>query len=129
MKTCHHRDRQPSSAASPQRTDERGNEVLDMREPLCRPGPGSAGGLTLPYANLRPPALVTELMAQGSLQQALARKAEIVASPLSRLLVAIEAAKVGRGNAPLGCCMHAWTLLPNAACPHTCMRACTDAVA
>ena len=57
--------------------------------------PAPFGPPTLPHATPRPPALVTEYMSQGSLQQALARGAEIVQGPLARLTVAIEAAKAG----------------------------------
>ncbi len=42
---------------------------------------------------LRPPALVTEYMAGGSLKVALARKADIVAGPLTRVVLALDAAK------------------------------------
>jgi serine/threonine protein kinase len=42
---------------------------------------------------LRPPALVTEYMAGGSLKSALARRADIVAGPLTRLVLALDAAK------------------------------------
>ncbi|KAK9820412.1 hypothetical protein WJX72_010037 [[Myrmecia] bisecta] len=42
---------------------------------------------------VRPPAIVTEFMSQGSLKGALARKAEIITGNLMRLLVAMDAAK------------------------------------
>ncbi|KAI3433344.1 hypothetical protein D9Q98_003162 [Chlorella vulgaris] len=42
---------------------------------------------------VRPPALVTEYMAGGSLKMALARRADIVAGPLTRVVLALDAAK------------------------------------
>lgn len=42
---------------------------------------------------LRPPALVTEYMAGGSLKSALTRKADIVAGALTRVVLALDAAK------------------------------------
>lgn len=44
---------------------------------------------------VRPPAIVVEYMGQGSLKGALARKADIVQGPLIRVLIAMDAAKVG----------------------------------
>lgn len=43
---------------------------------------------------VRPPAIVTEFMSQGSLKGALQRKADIVQGPLMRVLIAMDAAKV-----------------------------------
>ena len=44
---------------------------------------------------VRAPAIVTEYMAQGSLKGALSRKAEIVQGALIRIIIALDAAKVG----------------------------------
>ena len=43
---------------------------------------------------VRPPAIVTEFMSQGSLKGALQRKADIVQGALMRVLIAMDAAKV-----------------------------------
>ena len=43
---------------------------------------------------IRPPAIVTEYMREGSLKGALQRKADIVPGSLMRLLIAMDAAKV-----------------------------------
>ena len=42
---------------------------------------------------LRPPAMVTEYMSQGSLKMALARKADVVQGAMHRLCIAMDAAK------------------------------------
>lgn len=42
---------------------------------------------------LRPPAMVTEYMSQGSLKTALARKADVVQGAMHRLCIAMDAAK------------------------------------
>lgn len=52
-----------------------------------------AGAPSMMPGVLRPPALVTEYMAGGSLKAALARRADIVAGPLTRLVLALDAAK------------------------------------
>lgn len=52
-----------------------------------------AGAPSMMPGVLRPPALVTEYMAGGSLKTALARKADIVAGPLTRIVLALDAAK------------------------------------
>lgn len=52
-----------------------------------------ARGASMMPGVLRPPALVTEYMAGGSLKSALARRADIVAGPLTRLVLALDAAK------------------------------------
>jgi len=52
---------------------------------------GGRGGLP---AEIRPPAIVTEYMREGSLKGALQRKADIVQGSLMRLLIAMDAAKV-----------------------------------
>ena len=51
-------------------------------------GKGSVPG------SVRPPAIVTEFMSQGSLKGALQRKADIVQGSLMRVLIAMDAAKV-----------------------------------
>lgn len=53
-------------------------------------GKGSVPG------SVRPPAIVTEFMSQGSLKGALQRKADICQGALMRVLIAMDAAKVGR---------------------------------
>ncbi len=53
-----------------------------------QPGKGNVPGI------VRPPAIVTEFMSQGSLKGALQRKADIVQGPLMRVLIAMDAAKV-----------------------------------
>lgn len=63
----------------------------DIVEAIAR-GAASAPASMLPGA-LRPPAIVTEYMAGGSLKGALARKADIVAGALTRLVLALDAAK------------------------------------
>jgi len=55
-----------------------------------------ASGANLGRGNyLRPPAVVTEFMSQGSVKQALARKSEVVYGNMHRVVVAMDAAKVG----------------------------------
>lgn len=44
---------------------------------------------------LRPPALVCEYMGGGSLKSAISRRADIVAGVLTRVVLALDAAKVG----------------------------------
>jgi hypothetical protein len=48
--------------------------------------------------NLRPPAIVTEFMAGGSLRGALGRATDMVSGALTRVMIALDAAKVGRGG-------------------------------
>ena len=50
-------------------------------------------GRNVPH-HVRPPAMVTEYMSQGSVKTALQRKTEIVKGPLMRVLIAMDAAKV-----------------------------------
>ena len=49
--------------------------------------PDSKGGV-------RAPAIVTEFLSQGSLRGVLARKSDVIAGPLVRVLIAMDAAKV-----------------------------------
>ena len=56
--------------------------------PSQQQGKGSVPG------TVRPPAIVTEFMSQGSLKGALQRKADIVRGALMRVLIAMDAAKV-----------------------------------
>ena len=53
---------------------------------------------------VRAPAIVTEYMAQGSLKGALSRKAEIVQGALIRVIIALDAAKVGASLSALRWC-------------------------
>jgi hypothetical protein len=59
--------------------------------------------------NLRPPAVVTEYMSQGSVKQAIARKAEVVQGNMHRLVVAMDAAKVrvAKSGSPPPCHLRA----------------------
>lgn len=51
-----------------------------------------------PISALRPPALVTEYLASGSLRAAMARKAEFVTKDSVKIKLALDAARVrGRG--------------------------------
>jgi len=49
---------------------------------------------------LRPPAMVTDFMSQGSLKTALSRKADVVQGAMHRLCIAMDAAKARRGPIP-----------------------------
>lgn len=64
-------------------------DAVELAAALARqPQTGGAGVV-------RPPAIVVEYMGQGSLKGALGRKADIVQGPLIRVLIALDAAKVG----------------------------------
>ena len=63
------------------------NIIVNAIQAEAASSPGALPGV------LRPPALVTEYMAGGSLKSALARKSDIVAGPLTRLVLALDAAK------------------------------------
>ena len=64
-------------------------DAVELAAALARqPQTGGAGVV-------RPPAIVVEYMGQGSLKGALARKADIVQGALIRVLIAMDAAKVG----------------------------------
>ena len=54
----------------------------------------SGANLGRTCSNLRPPAVVTEFMSQGSVKSALARKSEVVVGNMHRVVVAMDAAKV-----------------------------------
>lgn len=72
-------------------------DAVELAAALARqPQTGGAGVV-------RPPAIVVEYMGQGSLKGALARKADIVQGALIRVLIAMDAAKVGC----CACCCHA----------------------
>lgn len=68
-----------------------------LRNPTGKGSPGAV--------QVRPPAIVTEFMSLGSLRSALSRKAEAVQHPVTRLLIALDAAKVSlrRGRGCLRC--------------------------
>ena len=68
-------------------------EPIEIASAMTHPPPGQ-GGRTGP-GTLRPPAIITEFMSQGSLKGALSRRLEILQPPLMRLMVALDAAKVG----------------------------------
>lgn len=76
-----HSNNNNGSAAS-----EMPKDILDVIKQEAR-------GASMMPGVLRPPALVTEYMAGGSLKSALARRADIVAGPLTRLVLALDAAK------------------------------------
>lgn len=64
-------------------------DAIELAAALARqPQTGGAGVV-------RPPAIVVEYMGQGSLKGALYRKADIVQGALIRVLIAMDAAKVG----------------------------------
>lgn len=58
------------------------------------PIPMASGANLGRCSNLRPPAVVTEFMSQGSVKQALARKSDVVSGNMHRVVVAMDAAKV-----------------------------------
>ncbi len=62
-----------------------------MRPLGRRASPKPCGRATV---QVRPPAIVTEFMSLGSLRSALSRRAEAVQHPVTRLLIALDAAKV-----------------------------------
>ena len=75
--------------------------LIDSAEPIeiasamsHPPAPGAPTGTRNGPGTLRPPAIITEFMSQGSLKGALSRKLEILQPPLMRLMVALDAAKV-----------------------------------
>lgn len=71
--------------------DEKGNLMMEEVEPI----PITSGAtLGRTCSNLRPPAVVTEFMSQGSVKSALARKSEVVVGNMHRVVVAMDAAKV-----------------------------------
>lgn len=71
--------------------DDDGKLVMEDVDPIPM-----ASGANLGRGNyLRPPAVVTEFMSQGSVKQALARKSEVVHGNMHRVVVAMDAAKVG----------------------------------
>lgn len=77
--------------------DDRGNLMMEDVEPI----PITSGAnLGRSCSNLRPPAVVTEFMSQGSVKSALARKSEVVVGNMHRVIVAMDAAKV-RAHVPL----------------------------
>jgi hypothetical protein len=59
----------------------------DAQALLCAEAPGGVGW------QVRPPAIVTEYMSGGSLRSALSRRLEGVQGALTRLLIALDAAK------------------------------------
>lgn len=71
---------------SQQKRKDRQRNIIDVIQ-------AEAGTPSMMPGILRPPALVTEYMAGGSLKVALARKADIVAGPLTRIVLALDAAK------------------------------------
>ncbi len=69
---------------------EDGRLLYDETDPI----PMASGANLGRAGNLRPPAVVTEFMSQGSVKQALARKSDVVSGNMHRLVVAMDAAKV-----------------------------------
>ena len=90
---------------TPQSSSDEGKEdelqLMDDIEPIrmC-----SGATLSRNCGNLRPPAVVTEYMSQGSVKQAIARKAEVVSGNMHRLIVAMDAAKVGNPPPEVSSC-------------------------
>ncbi|KAK9903274.1 hypothetical protein WJX75_001673 [Coccomyxa subellipsoidea] len=70
-------------------TDEDGKLIMEDLEPI----PMASGANLGRCSNLRPPAVVTEFMSQGSVKQALARKSDVVSGNMHRVVVAMDAAK------------------------------------
>jgi serine/threonine protein kinase len=66
--------------------EKRNQNIIDVIQ-------AEAGQPSMMPGVLRPPALVTEYMAGGSLKVALQRKSDIVAGPLTRIILALDAAK------------------------------------
>jgi serine/threonine protein kinase len=75
-----------SNAQQQRKRKQRQRNIIDVIQ-------AEAGTPSMMPGILRPPALVTEYMAGGSLKVALARKADIVAGPLTRIVLALDAAK------------------------------------
>ena len=80
-----------SGVSVQQGPDDKGGLSMDDVEPI----PITSGAnLGRTCSNLRPPAVVTEFMSQGSVKSALARKSEVVVGNMHRVVVAMDAAKV-----------------------------------
>jgi hypothetical protein len=80
-----------------QETDDDGNLLLaEDVEPI----PMASGANLGRCSNLRPPAVVTEFMSQGSVKMALSRKSEVVLGNMHRVVVAMDAAKVCPSSSP-----------------------------
>ncbi len=56
---------------------------------------GTAGCLVPGPGTIRPPALVTEFLAAGSLRSALAHRADFLRSPVVRVKLSLDCARVG----------------------------------
>jgi hypothetical protein len=71
-----------------------GQDIDAVRIATC----GSSGTTSCPMAgpsSIRPPALVTEYLAAGSLRSALARRADFLRSPVVRVKLCLDCARVG----------------------------------
>ena len=72
-------------------------------DPLCEDSVEIAASLSHPHmpkqqtGAVRPPAIVTEFLSQGSLRGVLSRKSELLQGSLVRILIAMDAAKVSHG--------------------------------
>lgn len=78
-----------SSSSESHSSDESGSDGEDVPVSAAQQqGKGNVPG------TVRPPAIITEFMSQGSLKGALQRKADIVQGALMRVLIAMDAAKV-----------------------------------
>ena len=75
-----------------QETDDSGKLIMEDIEPIRIT---SGANLGRSCSSLRPPAVVTEFMSQGSVKSAIARKSEVVTGNMHRVIVAMDAAKVG----------------------------------
>ena len=82
----------------------------------------SGANLGRTCSNLRPPAVVTEFMSQGSVKSALARKSEVVVGNMHRVVVAMDAAKVGaRPCSPQHTMLFMWKTPGHGCCHGACM--------
>ena len=76
----------PGQSQADEDEDNSGSENSDV-EPM----PPRRGNVP---QHVRPPAIITEYMSQGSVKMALQRKTDIVKGALMRVLIAMDAAKV-----------------------------------
>lgn len=102
VRSCSSPDAEVGDCALEQEPED-GRLLYDETDPI----PMASGANLGRSGNLRPPAVVTEFMSQGSVKQALARKSDVVSGNMHRLVVAMDAAKVGLFQADLYCLLTA----------------------